>query len=396
MSHWCNDRAPLVRAAVASLLYLAAAQTAAAQDGSSGQQDDAALEEVTVTGSRVSNGNNAPTPVTVVSAEELQVSTPSSIADALNKVPQFKNSGTTSNTGLSSTIGNAGASLLDLRSLGSNRTLILLDGRRVAPSTAQGVTDISILPEELVKRVDIVTGGASAVYGSDAVAGVVNFVLDNDFTGWKTAVQGGISQRGDAENGKVQLTGGVPFGENGHLLVSGTYYVNDGVLRYGSRDWPSACARIANPAGTPTTIVACGVNSSAFNAGGLVPSGPLRRHPVPRRERSWGFPVRQPAHPRPPWLAAVVSACLPTTMWVSIIRRPPAVTAARPLRVIRTTLALPPCSCKVSMAAPQYEYEGGYPWQGNASGYQIQVDNAYLPTSIRDRMVALGLHAVPA
>ena len=79
---------------------------------------------------------------------------------------------------------------LDLRSLGAQRGLILLDGRRVDPSTAQGVVDVSILPEELVERVDIVTGGASAAYGSDAVAGVVNFVLDTDFTGFKGSLQG--------------------------------------------------------------------------------------------------------------------------------------------------------------------------------------------------------------
>ncbi|MEJ0008833.1 MAG: TonB-dependent receptor plug domain-containing protein [Steroidobacteraceae bacterium] len=151
--------------------------------------DESALQQVVVTGSRVvTNGANAPTPMTVVSAEQLQAAAPSSIVDALNQLPQLANSSTPqSNNG--GTTGTVAQSFLNLRSLGSNRTLVLLDGARIVPSSLLAQTDVSLIPESLVQRVDIVTGGASAVYGSDAVAGVVNFVLNTRFTGFQTQVQ---------------------------------------------------------------------------------------------------------------------------------------------------------------------------------------------------------------
>ncbi|MEJ1961700.1 MAG: TonB-dependent receptor plug domain-containing protein [Gammaproteobacteria bacterium] len=216
--------------------------------------EDLSLQQVVVTGSRVAtNGARAPTPVTVVSSEELQQSAPTSIVDALNKLPQMLNSNTpASNNG--STTGTVGQTFLNLRSLGANRTLILLDGARLVPSSLLATTDVSLIPESLVQRVDVVTGGASAVYGSDAVAGVVNFVLNTKFTGVSARVQAGESGYEDARNGKVALTVGTSlFGGKGHLVLSGDAYKNNGVEQFGSRDWFDSCALIGNPAGTPTT-----------------------------------------------------------------------------------------------------------------------------------------------
>src|SRR6185437_13374735 len=119
------------------------------------------------------------------------------IVDALVQLPQIANSSLPQNTGVGTT-GNVGQSFLSLRSLGANRTLILMDGSRIVPSSLQAVTDVSLIPEALIQRVDIVTGGASAVYGSDAVAGVVNFVLDTHYTGVKAEFQGGESGYQDA------------------------------------------------------------------------------------------------------------------------------------------------------------------------------------------------------
>jgi outer membrane cobalamin receptor len=131
----------------------------------------AGTEEVVVTGSRVATGATAPTPLTVVSVQDLQATTPSNIPDALNKLPVFDGSRNQRSTG-GSTI-NWPGNFLNLRNFGANRTLILLDGMRVPATDASNQVDTNTLPQALMERVDVVTGGASAVYGSDAITGVV-------------------------------------------------------------------------------------------------------------------------------------------------------------------------------------------------------------------------------
>jgi outer membrane receptor protein involved in Fe transport len=168
------------------------------------EAEAAASDRITVTGSRIARtGMTTPTPVTSMSAAELENLGPTTIMESLEALPQFINSDSPNNA--LGTSGAAGQSLLNLRGVGSNRTLTLLDGRRIVPSTRRGTTDVSILPQNLIERVEVVTGGASAAYGSDAVAGVVNFMLDTDYVGLKGEIQGGISEQGDAEN--VTLSG---------------------------------------------------------------------------------------------------------------------------------------------------------------------------------------------
>jgi iron complex outermembrane receptor protein len=193
-------------------------------------QDTAPIQEIVVTGSRVvRDGSQAPTPVTVVSAEQLDVASPGPIGVALNQLPEFRGSVGPQTGGVSSTGPNSG-SFLNLRNLGAGRTLVLLDDRRAAPSAILGTTDTNLLPQELVKRVDIVTGGASAAYGSDAVSGVVNFILDTDFQGLKGSLQGGTSTHNDAGSGKFTLTGGTNFaGGRGHVVFSSSYYDSSGI-----------------------------------------------------------------------------------------------------------------------------------------------------------------------
>ncbi len=234
----------------------------------SGSQD-----QIVVTGSRViSDGFSAPTPVTVVTGEQLLTSTPTTIGEALNKLPQFANSIRPSTSQFAPESG--AATQLNLRSLGAQRGLILLDGRRVNPSTAGGIVDVSILPEELVQRVDIVTGGASAAYGSDAVAGVVNFVLDTRFDGIKGAVQSGVTERGDNGNYKVSLTGGTSLGERLHVVASGSYYKQDGIANYRDRDWFRSCAPVVIAGNTPTRIRTCNVKTPLMSVGGLIVNTP--------------------------------------------------------------------------------------------------------------------------
>lgn len=215
---------------------LAAAFTAlnllTAAYGQGGAQPDAAdpddtqapeLAAVRVTGSRViTDGNNSPTAVAVVTAEQLAPTTPSNIPDSLNKLPQFVGSRTQ--------VERAPGNFLNLRSMGEVRGLILLDGNRLAPSAVNGAIDVNTIPQLLIERVDVVTGGASAVYGSDAVSGVVNFVMDKDFTGLKGLAQSGVSERGDNRSSRVGIAAGTSlFDGRGHIEGSLEYYDNDGI-----------------------------------------------------------------------------------------------------------------------------------------------------------------------
>src|SRR5581483_9840016 len=119
---------------------------------------------------------------------------------------------------------NNGGNVLSLRNFGPSRTLVLLDGHRVPASNQDGTVDVDILPQMLVSRVDIVTGGASAIYGSDAVAGVVNFVLDKKYTGFKFKADGGISNYGDGAEGQIAAAWGTDlFDGRGHFETSARY-----------------------------------------------------------------------------------------------------------------------------------------------------------------------------
>jgi len=199
------------------------------------------LSEITVTGSRIiTNGNEAPTPVTVVNPEQMSITRPTSVFDNLSTLPMFSGSFGNNNAPDNAPNANTAVSALNLRNLGPLRALILFDGHRVPPTTADGLIDINTLPQMLLQRVDVVTGGASAVYGSDAVTGVVNFVLDKRFSGLKAVVQGGVSSHDDSESYRVGLAGGSQVAERGHFIWSVERYKNNGVTRREDRPWSAA------------------------------------------------------------------------------------------------------------------------------------------------------------
>lgn len=193
------------------------------------QPADTNVEAVTVTGSRIiSDITQSPTPLTVVTSDQLLANTPTNIPDALAKMPVFFGNRTQRNVQNGSS--NGTGNVLNLRNFGSSRTLVLLDGHRVAPSNSDGTVDVDVLPQMLMSRVDVVTGGASAVYGSDAVAGVVNFVLDKKFSGIKYNIGTGISKYGDAAQYQAGLAYGTDiFGGRGHFEGALRYYHQDGV-----------------------------------------------------------------------------------------------------------------------------------------------------------------------
>jgi outer membrane receptor protein involved in Fe transport len=238
------------------------------------------VERVVVTGSRVAtSGFAAPTPITMLTADDLAVPNTGTAIDRITQLPMFQNSAVPQTVRVSTT-GPAGASLLDLRGLSPTRTLVLLEGRRIVPVNSHGSPDVSIVPQALLERVEVVTGGASAAYGSDAVSGVVNFILDKDFTGLKAAFQQGTSTYEDADNYKVSITGGADFADGrGHIVANLEYYNSEGVQ--GTRNRPFAqqhCALIGVPESLqpPANTIACDVKSALATYGGLISTGPLR------------------------------------------------------------------------------------------------------------------------
>src|SRR5579863_6439731 len=212
-----------VRLAGGAAILALSAGAAMAQEG---------VEQVVVSSTRLqAAGFDAPTPTTVVSAADLQAQAKPSVFDAITELPQLQGStGVGYNTG-STTTGLIGLSALALRGLSPLRTLVLLDSERVVGGNFNGVVDISQMPQMLIQRVDVVTGGASASWGSDAIAGVVNFVTDKKFEGFKMNAQAGLSNYGDAGNALFQAAAGTSFlGGRGHFEVAGEYAYNDGLL----------------------------------------------------------------------------------------------------------------------------------------------------------------------
>jgi len=230
-----------------------AAGTAGAQEQQANPQGTGVLQEVTVTGTRIQreDGYEAPTPVSVLGTEQLNQMATTTIADAVNRLPAF--AGSVSPRTISSNVGTgtAGVNALNLRGLGANRTLVLLDGKRIVGSSLgtggnASAVDVNSMPAGLVQRVEVVTGGASAVYGSDALAGVVNFVLDKTFTGVKGSVEGGESEAGDGENYKFSITAGTGFADDrGHLLFSGEHSEDKGVIG-NNRSWADNSFQMMN------------------------------------------------------------------------------------------------------------------------------------------------------
>lgn len=229
---------PVSASALVIALTLGAPGAVTAQQASSGP-DQEPLEEIMVTGSRIRRtGMVTPTPVTAMDIEEMHRHTPAgaSMVDMFDALPQFM-SNINHSSGVTSNIPATSGPNVDMRSLGRNRTLVLMNGRRLVPASKEGAPDIDMVPQAALQGVDIVTGGASAAYGTDAVAGVVNFLLDTEFTGIRGNVQGGISARGDNQNSAFDMTYGTPVGENGHLILSAMVAGERGIQSSSSRSW---------------------------------------------------------------------------------------------------------------------------------------------------------------
>ena len=285
---WAYLPAVLLAAAL-GIPHLVAAQEAPASDASK----DNTLEEVVVTGSRVARSTfTTPNPVTVLDAKDIQNLGLINVGEVLGELPQNSNFFSAANVGLGNF--NVGAQLANLRGLNpffGTRTLTLVDTERVVPQATGGGVDVTLIPSMLVARTEVVTGGASAIYGSDAVAGVVNIILDKKLEGFKGQADYGETQYGDGGNShfSVGYGGGLADGRV-HFIIGGEYqnsesigicsqvrpwcqsndalFTNTGYATNGSPHY------ILGPNGTQPFVSRSGVLVPCFNVGVCVPLAP--------------------------------------------------------------------------------------------------------------------------
>jgi outer membrane receptor protein involved in Fe transport len=255
-----------------------------------GEPAEPAGGAIIVTGSRIRRPNlDSPVPITSITQDELTNQGQVSVGDALNDLPALRSTFSQQNSGRF--IGTAGNNFLDLRGLGTNRTLVLVNGRRmITASPGDFTVDVDNIPQDLIDRVDVVTGGESAIYGSDAVAGVVNFVLKKDYDGFRIKGQAGISKYGDRPVDFVSTTFGRNFADGRGNLAVNLEYTHAGELYFRDRSrfqTPNGpCGFVANentgPTGSnegalpngsdgiPDNVFRCGLRNVSITTGGRV------------------------------------------------------------------------------------------------------------------------------
>ncbi len=186
-------------------------------------EDAKPTQDVIVTGSRIGRPDlTTASPVNVIGQEEIQLRQPSTAEELIRDLPSVR-----PNLGPGVNNGSDGSASVDLRGIGTNRTLVLLDGRRIVPFGLDNVVDLNTIPLPLIDRVDVVTGGASSVYGADAVAGVVNFITKRDFAGVQVDGQYGIAERGDAAKFRASILIGANTGDGKGNAVVGVFYTKN-------------------------------------------------------------------------------------------------------------------------------------------------------------------------
>jgi outer membrane receptor protein involved in Fe transport len=230
--------------------------------------ENATETDIVVTGSRIARaGYDAPTPTTVMTEADLRIGNPVSVGQSLNELPQFRPTVSPSSTGASA---NAATVAMDLRGLGVVRTLTLLNGHRFV-----GGEDLNNIPQSLVKRVEVVTGGASAAWGSGAVSGVVNVILDDKLEGVAVGARTGISTRGDGARYGADISWGTHFADGrAHFMAAGEYLRERGIFGRNDGARPNLdSSTFTLPNGQ--LLLARDVNFVDATPGGIVRSGGL-------------------------------------------------------------------------------------------------------------------------
>jgi iron complex outermembrane recepter protein len=249
-------------AAAAAVSGVAWAQTSTPAPSSAAANNLEKVEAIVITGTRIkAAGLESTSPISQLSAEEIALQRAVTVEDFSVKLPQL--AGGVNSTSVGSDA--FGAQTLDLRGMGQNRTLVLINGTRAVPFSFRNAVDVNFIPAPLLKRVDVLTGGAAAVYGADAMAGVVNFVINDGFRGMQAAANYKHAQGGGSQSG-IHLTGGWGLGNRGSIVAYLEYTDRDALLA-GERDWA-----VKNPAfvagnGGNFTDVASG-RTFSFDAAG--------------------------------------------------------------------------------------------------------------------------------
>jgi len=389
-----NDRPPPAGSASASL-----------QASDSGASTASALGEITVTASRVNRqGYTAPTPTVTVSTVQLEQRATVNIGQFLDEIPAFRPTTQPTTNGINQR--SVGSVYLDLRGLGSSRTLVLVDGQRFVPEMAAGLAGYNVnlnqIPSLLIDRVEVVTGGASAQWGSDAVAGVVNLILKHKFNGLQAEVQGGTTTHGDNTDERIGFVAGKNFlRDRGNITVAFDYENNGGVGDVNTREWgqkhgyliPNPCpGSVAVSATCPTggngqasNLLLNDVQFSNGTVGGLITNtalkgtvfGPGGTISTPFQFGSYLGPTYMQGggntgiyYPNGQPIAA------PYNRWE---------TYARGSFEITENIE--------AHAEGSYAYSkgGGLGGGGGVSTATIKTDNAFLPAAIKTQMTSLGI-----
>jgi outer membrane receptor protein involved in Fe transport len=251
--------------------------------GALAQTSSGDIEQVVVSASRITiAGYQQPTPVTVVGAAQIENEAAVDIGDTIRQLPAVGASAGPSNGSGSGGLSGAGSGLdqVNLRQLGILRTLVLFDGQRVVQANITGGVDLSTIPTTLIQRIDVVTGGASAAWGSDAVAGVVNLILNKNFTGIKANVEGSDTAGDTFRTYKLEGSWGADFDAGrGHVILSAGYSGSPDTVWEGQAKWENGVILMGNPAyvagGTqPQNIHVANVGFSNATPGGVITASP--------------------------------------------------------------------------------------------------------------------------
>lgn len=361
----------------ASLLAVAMAATAPAyaQDAStaaSSQDDAGEAPVIVVTGSRIdTSGFTDPTPTVHVTTEALSVGQRANVAAALNDLPQFRATTSPQTTGTNTS---AGSAPVDLRGLGISRTLVLMDGRRFSSEN-----DLNTIPTIMISGVDVVTGGASAAWGSGAVAGVVNIGIDQNFEGLQLGAETGVSDYGDATEYRFDGRFGTSFaGGRGHFVIGGEYYDNAGVIPKVSREnigrWSTFNGAITGNVGYATMAYGGVITSGVLAGNSFNPDGTLSPFDTSTKVGSYGIGSQFPSNDD---LSPLVTPQRRYSGLASLSYEvTPSITATAQMRYSRSY--------------------NNYIWFGDniqgtaSSGLWIKADNAFLSDDIKSALADAG------
>lgn len=407
-------RGTTVSALALAIAAMGHATAARAQDvpdaddaAASSAAEERSSEEIIVTGSRLARTSfNSPTPVNVVDQARVENLNVTNVGDALNQIPSFRPLTTPATNSFRSSANIAGRSL-DLRGLGATRTLTLIDGRRHVPSGDDGNFDLNSIPSILVRRSEVVTGGASAAYGAGAVSGVVNLILDTRLEGVKGELSYGISEFGDARKVYGALALGTGFaGGRGHILVGGEYSDESGVGDLDTRPWGRRhFAYVPNPFfstnpaasnGLPANVGAANV-ASVFTTGGLVQvAHPLQGMQFDRNGNLIPFPFGALFNKAKP--SSIMIAANPGQTYIAANGNPYMV-ATDHISVLGNVEYELTDSITASAGVSYAKVNGG-PTRGSIRTDQngaivVRRDNAFLTASTKAAMDAAGVTTIP-